>query len=212
MGGQARNWATPNAKGRESPTIPTQASLEGGGCSDLRNDVRNWATPNVHDRGPETKASKDARGSGGIDCQTQALNWPPARSEDSERAGNHPNATDSLTGATNNWPTAGANDYKGTAKPGQRRGQLDEAAEQFFACSRPDETTTPPGLNCLLAVWTPPTRRALSVNFQWWLMGWPSGPRTFYDSAAMALYRSRLVSHLGYWSMAWWNNGEKANG
>lgn len=28
------------------------------------------------------------------------------------------------------WPTAGANDWKGTAKPGQRRGQLDEAAEQ----------------------------------------------------------------------------------
>lgn len=30
------------------------------------------------------------------------------------------------------WPTAGANDYRGTAKEGQRRGQLDEAAEQIW--------------------------------------------------------------------------------
>lgn len=28
------------------------------------------------------------------------------------------------------WPMPGANDWKGTATPGQRRGQLDEAAEQ----------------------------------------------------------------------------------
>lgn len=31
--------------------------------------------------------------------------WPTARSEDSESCGNHPGATDSLTGATRNWPT-----------------------------------------------------------------------------------------------------------
>lgn len=31
--------------------------------------------------------------------------WPSARAEDSESCGNHPGATDSLTGATRNWPT-----------------------------------------------------------------------------------------------------------
>jgi DNA (cytosine-5)-methyltransferase 1 len=34
--------------------------------------------------------------------------WPTARSEDSESCGNHPGATDSLTGATRNWPTPGS--------------------------------------------------------------------------------------------------------
>lgn len=31
--------------------------------------------------------------------------WPTARAEDSESCGNHPNATDSLGGATRNWTT-----------------------------------------------------------------------------------------------------------
>lgn len=31
--------------------------------------------------------------------------WPTARAEDSESCGNHPGATDSLTGATRNWAT-----------------------------------------------------------------------------------------------------------
>lgn len=36
--------------------------------------------------------------------------WPTARCEDSESCGNHPNATDSLTGATKQWPTPNAHD------------------------------------------------------------------------------------------------------
>src|SRR5207253_8086609 len=41
-------------------------------------------------------------------------------------------------------PTAGANDGKGTAKPGQRRGQLDEAAAQLWSTPRgsPNENRT----------------------------------------------------------------------
>lgn len=31
--------------------------------------------------------------------------WPSSRAEDSESCGNHPDATDSLTGAVRNWPT-----------------------------------------------------------------------------------------------------------
>lgn len=47
-----------------------------------------------------------ARVIGGNGC----LCWPTARSEDSESCGNHPNATDSLTGATKMWssPTGAA--------------------------------------------------------------------------------------------------------
>lgn len=48
--------------------------------------------------------------------------WPTARAEDSESAGNHPNATDSLTGATRNWPTARAMDAQGATYMNQRDG------------------------------------------------------------------------------------------
>lgn len=34
--------------------------------------------------------------------------WPTSRAEDSESCGNHPGATDSLTGAIRNWPTPSA--------------------------------------------------------------------------------------------------------
>lgn len=44
------------------------------------------------------------------------------------------------------WPTAGASDYKGSAKTGQRRWQLDEAAEQIFPSFHlPPETLTDGG-------------------------------------------------------------------
>jgi hypothetical protein len=39
----------------------------------------------------------------------------------------------SLGRATKDWPTPGANDHKGSAAAGQRRGQLDEASEQKWA-------------------------------------------------------------------------------
>ena len=42
----------------------------------------------------------------------------------------------SLCKGARTWPTPGANDHKGTAKLGQRRGQLDEAAEQKWATPR----------------------------------------------------------------------------
>ncbi len=45
------------------------------------------------------------------------------------------------------WPTPGANDHKGSSKPGQRRGQLDEAAEQLH-------TTLDLG-DRPIAAWTP---------------------------------------------------------
>lgn len=36
---------------------------------------------------------------------TGSGSWPSARAEDSESCGNHPDATDSLSGAVKNWPT-----------------------------------------------------------------------------------------------------------
>jgi hypothetical protein len=42
--------------------------------------------------------------------------WPTARSEDAESAGNHPGATDSLTGATKLWVTPRTANIKGSQK------------------------------------------------------------------------------------------------
>ncbi len=42
-----------------------------------------------------------------------SLCWPTARTEDGESCGNHPGATDSLTGATRTWMTPAANEGQG---------------------------------------------------------------------------------------------------
>src|SRR4029434_5502383 len=48
--------------------------------------------------------------------------WPTARAEDSESCGNHPGATDSLTGATRNWPTPHTNCTTGAGSQGRDGG------------------------------------------------------------------------------------------
>jgi hypothetical protein len=52
-----------------------------------------------------------------------ATNWPSPRSEDSESCGNHPNATDSLTGATALWATPNAMAGGSTSRSGDRIGE-----------------------------------------------------------------------------------------
>lgn len=196
-----------NASECSSLQWQTQSGLHGGGISRggdrvseplLPGQAKNWPTATTPDRGPESKESKESRGSGGIDLQTVAANWPSARAEDAESAGNHPGATDSLRGAIKSWASPAARDEKGPNSEQHRqtreRPHDDQLPNQaaIFPCSHPAETTTDAGLRSLLAVWSPPSRRALSADFQHWLMGWPSPVKTCFDSAAMELYRSRL--------------------
>ncbi len=75
-----------------------------------------------------------------------------------------------LDGQARQWPTPGSHDDKGSNEIGQRRGQLDEAAEQIFRTSPPgqptqDGQTSSPN--------TPTSRRRLNPRFVAWLMGWP---------------------------------------
>ncbi len=52
--------------------------------------------------------------------ENDSLQWPTARAEDSESCGNHPDATDSLTGATRHWLTPhGMNGQDHTGKQGR---------------------------------------------------------------------------------------------
>lgn len=90
-----------------------------------------WPTPNTPSGGPNTKST--ATHTGGNDLDGAVLNWPTPRSEDSESAGNHPGATDSLTGATSLWSTPHAHNSQGspgaglTANDGRHRDLVREA-------------------------------------------------------------------------------------
>jgi len=176
----------------------------------LSTQAGHWATPNACERGPESKASKDTRGSGGIDLQTQvqawptptvgdskqtasseaSKKWPSPRAEDSESCGNHPGATDSLTGATRGLASPAARDEKGAnglAHLSRDRPHEDQLANQavhsFAHSAHQDATTTANGLDSLLKVWTRPSSPRLSPAFQWWLMRFPH-PRAIYCGSA----------------------------
>jgi hypothetical protein len=81
-----------------------------------------WGTPRV---GMERlKTATYDRGRGNLEEQAGA--WPRPRAEDSECCGNHPQATDSLTGAVSNWKTPVANDA-------EKRGSFDAERSQCLA-------------------------------------------------------------------------------
>lgn len=78
-----------------------------GAMDALNKTAEHWPTPRTITGGGESAARKQELGrmnSGGGDLQAAAMQWP----------------------------TPGANDHKGSAREGQRRGQLDEAAEQLW--------------------------------------------------------------------------------
>lgn len=55
-------------------------------------------------------------------CESACSSWPTTtRMEDGESAGNHPGATDSLTGATRNWPTPNVPNGGRTTNTSNRR-------------------------------------------------------------------------------------------
>jgi hypothetical protein len=64
-----------------------------------------WLTP--HGMHGTDHTGKTGRGG---EFAKQSTNWPTARREDGESAGNHPGAVHSLTGATRGWATPNAHD------------------------------------------------------------------------------------------------------
>jgi hypothetical protein len=73
------------------------------------------------------------------------------------------------------WPTPGANDWKGSSKIGQRRFQLDEAAEQKYPLSPPDQKSETSGESSIHSS-TPRSMaktKRLSPLFVEWMMGLP---------------------------------------
>lgn len=88
--------------------------------------VRNWPTPDAHPDMPNTGTNRGKDYGGERARLTPSglgpavLNWPSPRSEDSESCGNHPGATDSLTGATSLWCSPGAMGGGSTSRGGDR--------------------------------------------------------------------------------------------
>lgn len=124
LGNQAKAWQTP---GTDS------FRCRGGDRKDemgLDQQARLWATPRGHMAGPDF--AKATRSKTGMELQAQAENWPSPRAEDSESCGNHPNATDSLTGAITNWPTPKANEkYQSSAAHEKGFFSLQETTENW---------------------------------------------------------------------------------
>jgi hypothetical protein len=83
-----------------------------------------WATKAKQDFSRRQKSAQAINANAYLSSdlsQAQDSNWPTARAEDAESAGNHPDATDSLTGATRNWTTPCAGDDTTTATLRQSR-------------------------------------------------------------------------------------------
>ncbi len=98
---------------------PDSGMWESGGVYELQSSAPvilesecssspNWPTPVKE----QVRQSTRAPGTGGKILSEEAANWPTARAEDGESCGNHPGATDSLTGATKNWKTPQSRDEK----------------------------------------------------------------------------------------------------
>lgn len=131
---QAKAWASPVVNGaggtaeqfldRKRKAVEAGASM-GIALTDLGLQAQQWATAQAHDTDPRGKGNRRNPNGGNACLASDAMefgaNWPSARAEDSESAGNHPNATDSLTGAAKNWPSPRAlTDAKGAGQKTER--------------------------------------------------------------------------------------------
>jgi hypothetical protein len=206
--GQALQWATANAKDSTQRMYQNANGDPTNPVPTLPGHARHWATPNTAMLGNE-KCRENRTGTG-EQLMDEVANWPTARQEDSERAGNHPEATDSLTGVTNNWPTpqfAGKGPQTGPSRGTTGQESTASAAEKF---SLPAEPITDDGLNSLLEVWTRPTCPRLSPAFQFWLMGWPH-PQTFYGSEETESCHCAPPTHSCTCSRRLWSQWRRKN-
>lgn len=102
-------WHTPHGLSGSDKSGKTA-----GGGGEFAKQAMHWPTPNVPNGGrslsPADILAKGATAAGKrqVGLENVARNWPTARAEDAESCGNHPGATDSLTGAARLWRTPDA--------------------------------------------------------------------------------------------------------
>lgn len=234
---QADQWPTPKtneATGAGQPGAggldlrtkvelwPTPVDISKGGSTSrggtrkdeslLNGMVAKWTTPQAHDVTERDSGQQPTSKAGNACLARDARTWPSPRAEDSESCGNHPAATDSLTGASANWPTPKNRDGKGQSQRGEfgLMDALPNMAENFpnpqsairnlKSSSPPVQVTTPAGSALSPTAATTSLRRRLNPAFVCWLMGWPwwwTRPEPIsFAAPAMASWHCRLRSRL----------------
>lgn len=132
--------ATAGSASLSWPTPYGLAGEHGPDGNEFSTAVRQWPTPDANAFGsgmtPETQdqrvanlkekfAGQNGNGAGKL-LAVEVQRWPSPRSEDSESCGNHPGATDSLTGAISLWATPRNN--TGPSPPTDKHSSLDGEA------------------------------------------------------------------------------------
>jgi hypothetical protein len=126
---EAEHWNTPHGIANHD-----KSGKVAGGGGEFAKQATQWRTPTDPSiRGGASGPEKRAAGGHMVALDDQVTTWN-ASSADTDS----PLSADD-TDAQTAWPTPGANDHKGSHQVGQRRGQLDEAAEMKWP------TPTAPG-------------------------------------------------------------------
>jgi hypothetical protein len=105
---ELRSSAPPISE-KESSLWPTAVAADDG------------KTPEAHLAMKQRMGERDGSAANRTQITSLAVKvqaWPTPRQEDGESRGNHPGASDSLTGVTRNWPTPNAHDGTGARGPG----------------------------------------------------------------------------------------------
>ena len=156
---------------------PTARSEDSESCGNhpdatdsLTGAVSLWNTPNVPDRGKESKESKERRGAGGIDLQSQVDLWQTPQTPKGGGSGRSGDRIGEplLDGQARAWPTPKSRDHKGQSQRGEH-GLMDALANmaENSPCSLPAPATETAGEKS-----SRPIRR-LNPRFVAYLMGWP---------------------------------------
>ncbi len=92
----------------------------------------------------DANTSTYSNGKFGENLREASVSWPTPRSEDAESAGNHPEATDSLTGATRLWASPQARDHR-SGETIQEYGNARPLSEQVLWNTPTTSDSTHPG-------------------------------------------------------------------
>lgn len=133
-------WPTPMARDHmpaHSAEYIANQRAKGHGCSNLNDKVlTEWPTPTstLGSNGART-TPRDATNGPNLHEAVAGM-WPTPRAEDSEQAGAHRGAPDTLTSATRTWPTPLASDSRGSA--GVDKNELPNAVRMWPTATAQD--------------------------------------------------------------------------
>lgn len=102
------------------------------------------------------------------------------------------------------WPSPGANDYKGSNREGQRRGQLDEAAEQKWPTPQATDDRNSsnqrgePNLRLMTQAWQTPSNPKNTTRTQ----QWEDQPESLLPAQAESFLQARVSVRSGRGSSA----------